>query len=550
MVDSEVSALVAGTCRASDTEIGRVASLVAQGRTAAITTLGGSYWMVVAAPGRRRTVVAGDLAETHAVYTAATERGPVWATDAALLAGQLGRGPDLELLTAQVAVGATGHWPHRSVWEGIERVPGGHALVLEHGGTRTVDVRPRPDGRTMEEGAEGVGSALWTAAQAYACEAGDQVSADLSGGLDSSTAVIAAAGVARVVAVTYGGPLADGVDTELAVRVAQYAGVEHHISPGGPATAHFLRWPNALLPAPAMPVSSYALDADYLRPARGISPLHLTGHGGDVVLESSTVAWTALVQAGQRRRARAAVTTLARRVNEAPGPLWKAVQDAARGRPYAMARAAEAVADNRLLGDGLGVWTWCPIGAAAGWLTPQGREIVSRMLEESGRAVGDVDAGEWDDWSALTHNGSVLRDSAPVFAEHGVEQVSPFLDNETVRACLSIGAGERRRPGVYKPLLALALPHLPAWLVDRNSKGHFGPLLYEGLRARQQQLHELIDASELVAAGLVDPAPVHATLTGIVSGAGRQPLPALETFLTTSWWLSRAAVTAAAGGAR
>ncbi|MEU6201168.1 asparagine synthase-related protein [Streptomyces sp. NPDC047061] len=336
VVNGEVSALITGACRASDHEVGRIAGLVARGRTEEIVTLDGSYWMVVTDSGPRRTVVAGDLAETRAVYMAATERGPVWATDATRLAAQLGRGTDLRLLAAQVAVRAAGHWPHRSVWEGIERVHGGHALVLDHRVARTVDVRPRPDGRTMKDGAEEVGNALRAAAQAYAREAGKQISADLSGGLDSSAAVLAAAGETRVLAVAYGGPLADRVDTELAVRVAQYAGVEHHISPGGPATAHFLRWPDPLPPAPAMPVSSYALDADYLRPARGISPVHLTGHGGDVVLESSTAAWTALLQAGQRKRARAAVTALARRVNEAPGPLWKAVQDAARGRPHAM----------------------------------------------------------------------------------------------------------------------------------------------------------------------------------------------------------------------
>ncbi|MFJ8158370.1 asparagine synthase-related protein [Streptomyces sp. NPDC094468] len=550
VAEGEVSALVAGVCRASDGEIGRVARMVAQGRTAAIVTLDGSYWMAVTDLARARTVVAGDLAETRAVYATHTGRGPAWATDVAMLAAQLGCGPDLELLAAQVAVGSAGHWPRRSVWEGIERVPGGHALVLERGTCRTVDVRPRPDSRTMKDGAEEVGSALRGAAQAYAREAGERVSADLSGGLDSSSVVVAAAEVTQVVAVTYGGPLADRVDTDLAERVAQYTGVEHHVSPGGAATAHFLRWPDSLPPAPSMPVSSYALDADYLTPARNVSPLHLTGHGGDVVLESSPAAWTSLVQAGQRRRARAAVTALARRVNQAPGPLWKAVQEAAHGRPRAMARAAEALADNRMLGDGLSAWSWCPVGAASAWLTPLGRETVSRMLDESGSTVGEVDAGEWDDWSALTHNGSVLRDSAPVYVEHGVVQVSPFLDNEVVRACLSIGAGERRQPDVYKPLLALALPYLPAWLVGRNSKGHFGPLLYEGLRTRQQQLHELIDASGLVAAGLVDPAPVHATLTGVVSGTGRHPLPALETFLTTSWWLSRVAAPVTAAGAR
>ncbi|MBG0854300.1 hypothetical protein I2W78_21290 [Streptomyces spinoverrucosus] len=153
-----------------------------------------------------------------------------------------------------------------------------------------------------------------------------------------------------------------------------------------------------------------------------------------------------------------------------PGPLWRAVKTAARGRPYALARAAKAVAAGQLLGDGLGMWTWCPIGAAIQCLTPHGRQVVARMLEASARVAGDVNAGEWEDWTALRYNGAAIRDCAPLFAEHGVNQVSPFLDNEVVTACLRIGAGERRRPGVYKPLLAMARPDLPDRLTGRQSK--------------------------------------------------------------------------------
>ncbi|WP_051828574.1 asparagine synthase-related protein [Streptomyces bicolor] len=545
-----VHAVVAGMCRGDDAEVLHGAEAVAQGRIEEITAMGGSYWMVVRDTERRLTVVAGDLAENRGVFTAATDRGPVWATDAALLAAQLGRGPDLELLTARITVGSAEHWPGRSVWSGIERVPGGHALVLEDGTARTVDVRPRPDGRSLEAGAVEVGATLWEATQAYANEVGPRVSADLSGGLDSSTVVIAAAAVSQIVAVTYGGPLADGEDTHLARQVAEYVGAEHHVSPGGLASAHFSRWPSAVPHSPVLPVSSYPLDADYLPPARGVSPVHLTGHGGDVVLESSTAAWTALAQQGQMRRARAAVTAQARRVNTAPGPLWRAVKDAARGRPYALCRAAEAVAQGQLLGDGLGVWTWCPIGEAAHWLTPYGRQAVAGMLDASGRAVGDVDAGEWDDWSALRYNGAGMRDSWPLFLEHGVLQVSPFLDNDVVRACLRISAGERRRPGVYKPLLGLARPDLPRWLTGRQSKGHFTVLLYEGLRARRQELHQVIDASELVSCGLIDPAAVHTALEAATAGIGRPPLPALEAFLITSWWLARATARTAVAGAQ
>ncbi|MBT2409624.1 hypothetical protein J7I94_03480 [Streptomyces sp. ISL-12] len=534
-----VTAVVAGACRGSDTEIACVAGAVARGQFEDIRALGGSYWMAVHDPDARRTVVAGDLAEGRGLFTARTGRGPVWATGAGLLAAQLGRGPDLELLTARVVLGSAEHWPQRSVWTGIERVPGGHALVLQDGTARTVDIRPRPDGRTLGEGAGDVGAALWAAAQGYARAAGPRVSADLSGGLDSSTVVIAAAAVSQIVAVTYGGPLADGTDTDLARRVAQYVGAEHHISSGGSTTAHFSRWPTALPHAPVLPVSSYPLDADYLPPARGVAAVHLTGHGGDVVLESSTAAWTALAQDGQTRRARAAVTALARRVNTGPGPLWRAVKTAARGRPYEMSRAAEAVATGHTFRDGLRVWTWCPVGGAVKWLTPYGRQVLAAMLDDSGRTIGEVNAGEWDDWSALRYNGSAMRDSAPLFAEHGPRQVSPFLDNEVVTACLRIGAGERRRPDVYKPLLGLARPDLPHWLTSRQSKGHFTPLLYEGLRARRQELREVIDASVLVSGGLIDAAAVHTALDAATAGVGRPPLPALEAFFITSWWLAR-----------
>lgn len=545
-----VEATVAGVCRGSDTAVAKVASAVAAGRVEEIATLGGSYWMVVHDTHTDRTVVAGDLAEVRGVVTASTSRGPVWATDVGMLARQFGRGPDLGLLAARVTVGSAEHWPHRSIWAGIERVPGGHALVLETGAVHTVDVRPNPDGRTIEDGAADVGASLWQAAQAYARSAGNRVSADLSGGLDSSSVVVAAAAVTNVVAVTYGGPFADREDTALATQVAQYAGAAHHISPGGSHTAHFTTWPEACPAAPVLPISSYPLDCDYLPPARGVSAVHLTGHGGDVVLESSTAAWTALAQAGQTRRARAEVTALARRVNTAPRQLWNAVTEAGRGRPRALARAAEAVAAGRVLDDRLGVWTWCPIGPATQWLTPSGRQTVAGMLDDSGRSEGDVDAGAWDDWSALRYNGGSLRDTGPLFTEHGVNQVSPFLDNEVVRACLAIGAADRRRTGFYKPLLAAARPDLPSWLTHRQTKGHFTPLLYTGLRARQHELHTVIDESPLIEAGLIDAERVHQALTAATAGVGRPPLPALESFMITSWWLDRQASLLPTGGTR
>jgi asparagine synthase (glutamine-hydrolysing) len=196
------------------------------------------------------------------------------------------------------------------------------------------------------------------------------------------------------------------------------------------------------------------------------------------------------------------------------------------------------------------MWTWCPIGAAIQWLTPHGRQVVARMLEASAQVAGDVNAGEWEDWAALRYNGAAIRDCAPLFAEHGVNRVSPFLDNEVVTACLRIGAGERA-PSRCLQTPAGHGPPRPAGLTDRQAEqGHFTPLLYAGLRAHHQEVHELIDANTLVGHGLIDATAVHTALDAGAAGIGRPSLPALKNFLITSWWLSYTMALAPAGGAR
>lgn len=534
---SDMSVLVAGDCRAGAREIIDTAATVCEGRFEAASTMHGSYWLVVHDAARRRTVVAGDLAEVRAVFHASTPQGPVWATRADLLAELTGANPDLDLLAAQIAVGTAEHWPHRSVWRGVSRVAGGSVLVLDGGAAKTVDARPTHRVGSIEEGAAAVGEALWSATQAHARTAGARVSADLSGGLDSSTAVVAAASVTDVLAVTYGGPLADAEDTRLAGHVAEYVGAEHHLSAGATATtSHFTFWPVVAPYAPVLAVSSHPLDLDYLPPARDVSPVHLTGHGGDVVLESSSAAYTSMAQAGERRRASRAITEHARSFNAAPGPLLKGVREAARGRPRALERAAYQVAAGQV-DTAHRLWSWCAVGPATRWLTDLGRKRVAGLLAESAHTVGAQEAGEWDDWAALRYNGAAVRDSAPLFAHLGVNPVSPYLDNEVVRACLAIPAAERRRSGEYKPLLAAARPDLPSWLTDRRTKGSFSPLLHAGLSRNHYDLQPLVEQSPLVRCGLFDGRRVQLDLAAAAGGVGRAPTPAVEMFLITTWWL-------------
>ncbi|MCX4740774.1 hypothetical protein [Streptomyces antibioticus] len=71
------------------------------------------------------------------------------------------------------------------------------------------------------------------------------------------------------------------------------------------------------------------------------------------------------------------------------------------------------------------------------------------MLDDSSRALGDVNAGEWDDWSALHYNGGALRDSQPLFAEHGRDAL-PGVRQAAVFVL--------RRPGTELPPAPVHLP--------------------------------------------------------------------------------------------
>ncbi|WP_229898605.1 asparagine synthase-related protein [Streptomyces finlayi] len=531
-----VSVSVVGDCRVSVAELyGAGLDAVRRGRWAELTRWGGSYW-VVARHGER-TFVAGDLAGVRGLFVAQAPGGLVWGSRAAMVAATVGSpGPDLGLLAAQIVAG-TEHWPERSVYGGVRQVPGGHGLLIEGDQFTTVDLTDLGEPVTLEGGAEHVGAALRSAVEGYVVPY-EVVGADLSGGLDSSTAVLLAAQRRRVCAVTYGGELASVEDTEFAARVAAHAGIAQHLHRGGPDTWHFSGPPPAATDGPTLSAAITGLDAAYLHPAAGLG-VHLTGHGGDVVLESSTAAFVDLLQQGRTREAKAQVTAWARLRDTAPRPLWRQVKTAAaQGRGQALEDAASLIerppaqAQEEAL-----VWSWCRPGPAARWLTPGGRTEVARLLRESAQQVPKVRAGRWDDWQTLRLNGASARQEITLYETLRINPVFPYLDNDVVRACYAIPAHERRRTGQYKPLLGAALPELPSWLFGRRSKGSFGPILLAGLRANRQALHQLVAASPFVRDGLVDAAAVADDLNRAVAGDAGAPRAALQLLLTTCLWL-------------
>jgi asparagine synthase (glutamine-hydrolysing) len=537
VTEGPVVLAVVGDCPVTEQELHAALAAVRARRWGELTRWPGSYW-VVADDGRQR-FVCGDLAGVRAVhYTLPGGEGAAWATQARFLGRPLV--PDLPWLAARLTVGGH-HCPHRGPYEEIRLVPGGFGLLLAPGAPpQLIDISGVDAVDELGEGADRFGRVLTEAVQHRVRAAGGVVGADLSGGLDSSAAVVLAADAGDVHAVTYADGYTSGEDMAFASHVAEHTGIAHTVVLGTDEQLPFS------FPAgqptggePVLEAAMYAMDASYLHPVRGL-PLHLTGHGGDIVLDSSSACWVRLVQDGRRREAHRQVVAFARLRNTAPGPYWKALKEAADlGRSGSLERAARALERGPVTPQAaVAGWSWCRLGAGASWLTGYGRHQVSALLRQTAQDQQPELADEFDQWAVLRSAGASARGWAPYGAALGVRPVYPYLDNQVVRAAFAVPALARRGLVTYKPLLRAALPELPDWLTSRRSKGSFTAQRIAGLARHLGRLTELIASSPLADAGLIDPAAVSASLAQAARGQSAMVIADLHQLIVTCWWLS------------
>ncbi|WP_414166367.1 asparagine synthase-related protein [Streptoverticillium reticulum] len=534
--EGPAAAAVVGDCTLTEQELRTALPAVRAGRWAELTRWPGSYWVI--ADNGRQHFVCGDLAGLRAIYYTLQGERAAWATAARLLGCPLV--PDLPWLAARLTAGEH-HWPHHSPYERIHLVPGGFGLLLTPGALpQLIDVTGIEPVAELREGAAQFGRALTDAVQRRVHDADGVVGADLSGGLDSSAAVVLAAETAHVHAVTYTDGYTSAEDTAFASRVAEHTRIEHTTAAGGDAQLPF-GFP-AGQPAgtePVLEAATYTMDACYLAPVRDL-PVHLTGHGGDVVLDASASCWARLLQDGRRREAHRQVVAFARLRNTAPGPAWKTLKQAAGlGRSTALLRAAEALEHGPAAGErATGGWSWCRLGAGASWLTGHGRHQVAALLRQAAREQQPEHADEFDQWAALRSVGASARGWEPYAHALGIQPVYPYLDNQVVRAAFAVPALARRGLVAYKPLLRAALPQLPDWLTSRRSKGSFTAQRIAGLARHHGRLTELVGASPLAAAGLIDPAAVQTVLAQTARGHNATAIADLHHLLVTCWWLT------------
>ncbi|MER8234320.1 asparagine synthase-related protein [Streptomyces sp. NPDC094049] len=541
--------VVAGSCLATWVELERAAVEAARTQSAApVTALPGVFVAMVRTGGVWRVV--GDRAGTVRVFWLSIGGRVVWGTAAAPLAALGGCEPDPAVLLGQMSLHGVDVLDGASHFRGVRRVRPGHALVLEEGRPpRTEPTAPSGSPLGIEDAAPLVRGTVVEAVERRTMLSG-RVSADLSGGMDSSVVASIASARTRLLAVTYtDARMKDEDDLYYARKVAaELPGVRHEVVEGGAGAArHFggLDDPHRL-PLTDTPTFSLGLvamkEAQLARPVREGMRMHLTGRGGDDVLEAVPSVAVDQFRAGQRAAAWRRVAALARlRRTSGAGMLAQAARTAATPYPRALTDLAGQLAAGQVEGPSspARVLAWCGATGALPWLTLLGRSMVAELVgERANGADARQTPGSLHERLAL----ELMGDGHATFDQMSrtlwsLPVHAPLLDNRVVDLCHAVPGWERSRPGQFKPLARAAFAGLvPDVLLKRTTKTAFTGSLFDGLRAHAPALRRVLAGSVLVQAGLLDEQKVRNALD---AGARGEPVPlaALHALVVTEIWL-------------
>ncbi|MEU0990520.1 asparagine synthase-related protein [Streptomyces sp. NPDC005953] len=434
---------ILGCCAASDSEL-RAGLISARGGALRhLTAWPGSYTAVVQA-GRRITIV-GDLAGARPVFYTPWANGTAYATAALPLADLIEAQLDIGHLAALLACPETPEALRDSTpYEGVKRIPPGHALILREGSREITGYEPVASLAVAgpqidpERAVDGVRDALVEAVRArltaprHAPEMLPQdpgpvpgmgpadrrarrgapapgIGADLSGGSASSTLALLAAGLPgvpgtvighgagageRLLALTYNDLTEQGREAELerARAIAENPRLHHVVVAAGEEGLPYAGLENGPLtdePAPSLVTA----ERHRGRLASG-SADHFTGAGARQVLDAHPARLADLLLDRQRRHLLRPVTALARA--EGPSPksifipltIYRAARRLARtpyrtGLETAADRLVEANRQGARGKNGIG-----PLGASLDALTWSRPGPAARWL--TGEALAEV----------------------------------------------------------------------------------------------------------------------------------------------------------------
>jgi asparagine synthase (glutamine-hydrolysing) len=537
----------------------------------------GSFHVLASVGGRVRA--RGSASGARRVCHARVAGVTVAADRADVLAALTGAGVDDQVLALRLMIPALPYpLEERSVWRGVRGVPPDECLVMEPDGSARTSVWWRPPRAvlSLEEGARAVREALVGAVGT--CTAGlGTISADLSGGLDSSAVCfLAAPGPARLVTARWRSADPGNDDDRWAGRAAAaLPGVEHVVvdRDGGPP------WFAGLGGVP---------DLDY-DPGGGLGG-GLGGFGGGGGLGSVTdepCAWVRerakLIDiAGRMARGGVRLYICGGGSDELFTPKPPHLYDLLRRHPLtALRRIGRYRADRRVPWRGLlrsladrrsfGEWlaaaanrldrvpaayadqcvSWQPYPRIPPWASADAVWAAASLLRQAAADEPDPLAQERAvhlTLQCVRARGTVVNQIDQLLGCLGIGYAAPYTDDAVVEAALSVRARERTgaAPGVT-PLLAEAMRGIvPGHILRRTAAGGHGANTFASLRRHRGELLGLFAGSLLAGRGLIDIDRARSALAG---SSGPAHLDSLPPTLGCEVWL-RSLPTAGPGTAR
>lgn len=525
-----------------------------------LTRWPGAYAVVASVHGQLGIRV--DLSGQFPVFFRRDAEGVVYSSRAAVIARDTAAKPDLIWLAARVACpGVQEACAGRSAYADVCRLDPGQVLHASATGVSVWTAElALPDPRlSLADCAAELGPLMQRAVRRRA-EGRQVISADFSGGLDSTTLAHLAArdSSAPVQAYTYCDPLAP-VGDDLAHAIARARAdprIVHHFvlaepaRPAGarPATAADEPGPGLVGPAWLWPRIQAA--------RRDGSELHITGEGGDALFTAAP----------------AYLADLARRRHFAALPRHIAAWARMRGRPPAalLARAVRVshtgIADALLgLARGLGrntftrrrpewedaIGYWPDPGPRPSWLTTRARHMLAGHIADRATQAAlpqQVGVADYVCRYEIRSCAAALRLARETVEQFGVPLHAPYLDDDVVRACLALPAHRRAVPSATKPLLARALAGtVPPGVFVRQTKGDYTAEAHRWVRREAAELTSMLASPACADIGLIEPGPVREALRLAILGLPA-PWPELTEVLAIESWLRQAGASAGGGG--
>jgi asparagine synthase (glutamine-hydrolysing) len=457
--------------------------------------------------------------------------------------------PDPLVLAAQMICPAVpGLTEHRSVFSGLSRLGGGEALrVTRRGETSTWTYEPLVPDRstTLADAAEALRAALCDAIRLRTASA-PRITADLSGGLDSTSVAFLAARhrAATLPVFTYHHPDVPGNDLDHAIRYARLEPrFRQSLIPGTSETLTYQGLDRSRptdLPDPGAVIQ----ERTRIRLARiaGSGPgVHLGGEGADALLVAPPGYLGDLARHGSFRHFRRECYALARLRRVAPANVLARATLLSRTPVSRALRALAKRLEDPLDGDiewlDAIAW-WPPPGAEGTWLTgPTRRALAALVRDHAAAAASEIGPGDAAAYSEVRASAAVQRQLDERARPFGIWPQAPFLDNAVIRACTRLPAYRRADPAVRKPLLREALSGLvPDAVLGRSTKGSYSAEDWRGVRQAAAELKARVSTTRLADLGIVEPRAVRISLDRAIDRRPA-PIPAFNRLLGTDLWL-------------